>query len=112
MADILIPTAAMELASRVSDPTTDKIDRGLIQKAKFLIWSPAAQTPYDANPANVSSAIEAAFKKLDGQIVDAPLEILCHNVDQDALKKKLIPDMTQHPLATSSIQITLSGKYS
>lgn len=110
LADILIPTVAMELASRINDPTANLHDTGLLQKAKSLVWSSAqASTPYDANPSNVARAIQDAFTKLDAQIVNAPLEILYHAVDQDALKKKIIPDLSGHPLATSSIQTAQSG---
>ncbi|TFK85430.1 protein serine/threonine phosphatase 2C [Polyporus arcularius HHB13444] len=108
LADILIPTVAMELASRVNDPKANLNDSGLIHKAKSLIWSPP-NVPYDANPANVSSAIEAAFTKLDAQIVNTPLEILYNAVDQEALKKRQIPDLSKHPFALSSIQTAMSG---
>ena len=112
LADILIPTVAMELAMRVNDPKANLNDAGLINKAKSLIWSGSSPAPYDANPANVASAIESAFTRLDNQIVNAPLEILYLAVDQEALKKKLIPDLSQHPLATSSIRTAMSGEYS
>lgn len=109
LADILIPTVAMELASRINDPKANLHDTGLLQRVKSLVW-PSAATPYDANPSNVASAIQDAFTKLDAQIINAPLEILYHAVDQDALKKKIIPDLSGHPLATSSIQTAQSGE--
>ncbi|KAI9000816.1 protein serine/threonine phosphatase 2C [Trametes punicea] len=109
LADVLIPTVAMELASRINYLNNGLSDTGLLKKAKSLLWRPASSAPYDSNPANVARAIEAAFTKLDAQIVNAPLEILYRSVDQEALKKKLIPDLTQQPLATSSIQTAMSG---
>ncbi|TBU33131.1 protein serine/threonine phosphatase 2C [Dichomitus squalens] len=108
LAKVLIPTVAMELATRVNDPKANLKDAGLLQKAKSLIWS-ASSTPYDANPSDVSRAIADAFTKLDAQIVNAPLEILYHAVDQETLKKKLIPDLSGHPLATSAIETARSG---
>ncbi|KAH9899649.1 protein serine/threonine phosphatase 2C [Cubamyces lactineus] len=110
LADILIPTVAMELAQRINDPKTASSDTGLMQKAKSLLWRPSSSsTPYDSNSANVARAIEAAFTKLDEQIVNAPLEILYHCIDSEALKKKLIPDLSGHPLAASSMRTALSG---
>ena len=112
LADVLIPTVAMELASRVNDPKANLNDPGLIQKAKSLIWSGSSpNAPYDANPANVSSAIEAAFTKLDAQIVNTPLEILYNAVDQEAFKKRQIPDLSKHPFAESSMRTAMSGQY-
>lgn len=110
LAEILIPTVAMELAARINDPNASLNDAGLLRKAKSVIW-PSTPAPYDANPANVANAIESAFTKLDSQIVNAPLEILYHAVDQEALKKRLVPDLTQHPLATSSIRTAMSGEW-
>ncbi|KAI9068518.1 protein serine/threonine phosphatase 2C [Trametes sanguinea] len=107
LSDILIPTVAMELASRINDPKANTSDAGLLHKAKSLLSR--SSTPYDTNPANVARAIEAAFTKLDAQIVNAPLEILYHSIDQEALKKKLIPDLSNHPLAESSIRTAMSG---
>ncbi|CDO73756.1 hypothetical protein BN946_scf185015.g84 [Trametes cinnabarina] len=111
LSDILIPTVAMELASRINNPGAGTSDAGLLQKTKSLLTRLSSATPYDANPADVSRAIEAAFTKLDAQIVNAPLEILYRAVDQEALKKKLIPDLSNHPLAESSIRTALSGVY-
>ncbi|KAI0638386.1 protein serine/threonine phosphatase 2C [Trametes polyzona] len=108
LSDILIPTVAMELASRIHDPKQGLSDAGLLAKAKSLVWR-SSSTPYDSDPANVARAIEAAFTKLDAQIVNAPLEILSGSVTPEDLKKKLIPDLSQHPLATSSIQTAMSG---
>ena len=109
LADVLIPTVAMELAMRVNDPKASLTDAGLVQRTKAFIW-PSKPAPYDSNPANVARAIEAAFTKLDTQIVNAPLDILSQAVDQETLKKRIIPDMSQHPLATSSIRTAMSGK--
>ncbi|KAI0677337.1 protein serine/threonine phosphatase 2C [Trametes maxima] len=110
LSDILIPTVAMELASRINDPKATQSDAGLASKVKSLIWrSSSSSVPYDSNSENVARAIEAAFTKLDAQIVNAPLEILSHAVDPKALKKKVIPDLSQHPLAESSIRTALSG---
>ncbi|KAJ2986669.1 hypothetical protein NUW54_g9679 [Trametes sanguinea] len=95
------------LASRINDPKASTSDAGLLHKAKSLLSR--SSTPYDTNPANVARAIEAAFTKLDAQIVNAPLEILYHSIDQEALKKKLIPDLSNHPLAESSIRTAMSG---
>ena len=111
LADVLIPSVAMELAVRVNDPRAHAAGAGLWQRARSVLW-PAVAAPYDADPANVARAIEDAFTKLDAQIVNAPLEILSQAVDQEALKKKLIPDLSQHPLAASSIRAAMSGECS
>ncbi|KAI0772128.1 protein serine/threonine phosphatase 2C [Trametes elegans] len=109
LADVLIPTVAMELALRINDPKAGQDAAGLSAKVKSLLWRPSSSAPYDSDPANVARAIEAAFTKLDAGIVNAPLEILAGAVDPEALKKKLIPDLSQHPLAESSMRTALSG---
>ncbi|KAI0375866.1 protein serine/threonine phosphatase 2C [Pilatotrama ljubarskyi] len=108
LSDVLIPTVAMELASRIKDPSAASSEAGLMAKLKALLWR-SSSVPYDSDPANVARAIEAAFTKLDAQIVNTPLDILYRSVNPEDLKKKLIPDLSQHPLATSSIQAAMSG---
>ncbi|KAH9850785.1 protein serine/threonine phosphatase 2C [Lenzites betulinus] len=110
LSEVLIPTVAMELASRIRDPKASLSDAGLLAKAKSLVWrSSPSSTPYDSDPTNVARAIESAFTRLDAQIVNSPLEILAASVSTEDMKKKLIPDLSQHPLATSSIQTAMSG---
>ena len=109
LADVLIPTVAMELAMRVNDPKASLTDTGVLARVRRLVW-PSTPAPNEAAPPNVARANETAFTKLDAQIVNAPLEILSHAVDEEALKKRLIPDLSQHPLATSSIRTAMSGE--
>ncbi|KAH9943231.1 protein serine/threonine phosphatase 2C [Epithele typhae] len=91
LAKVLIPVVTMELARCVNEPQA------------------GGAVPYDANPENVARSIEKAFVDLDSKIVNGPLEILADNVDDESLKKKLVPDLSQHPLAAEAIRTAMSG---
>jgi len=61
------------------------------------------------NPETVSSAIQSAFTKLDEELINAPLKVLANNIDKESLKKKIIPDLSEHPLALPVMLPAVSG---
>ncbi|OBZ77161.1 Protein phosphatase 2C C10F6.17c [Grifola frondosa] len=110
LAEVLIPTVAMELSAMINDPNSSVIDPSVTQKIKSLLWSSSgSSTPFDADPANVMRTIETAFTKLDAKIINAPLDILANAMDKESLQKKLIPDLSEHPMALMSMQTAMSG---
>jgi len=71
--------------------------------------SAPAAVPGDADPARVSNAIQEAFTELDTELINAPLHILASNIDDEALKKNTIPDLSKHPLALTTMRQAISG---
>ncbi|KAG2013314.1 phophatase 2C family protein [Coprinopsis cinerea AmutBmut pab1-1] len=71
--------------------------------------SASPQTPGDADPQRVSSAIQEAYLELDQELINAPLRILAANLDDEARKKGTIPDLSKHPLALKAMQPAISG---
>ncbi|KAH7887537.1 phosphatase 2C-like domain-containing protein [Phlebopus sp. FC_14] len=57
----------------------------------------------------VSLAIQSAFTKLDEELLNAPLKVLASNLDKDAVKQKIVPDLSQHPLALTTMLPAVSG---
>lgn len=119
LSKILIKAVALELFSLVSNPSAEtKATSGILSSAKYLIWgskpstplpSPSNQGPLDADPNRVSYAIEEAFARLDHELINAPLRILANSLDEESKKNKVIPDLSQHPLALTSMSPAISG---
>lgn len=108
---VLIKGVALELNSLVANPQTES-EPSLIQKMKSSLWSsssPSAQSASLSHPERVSRAIQNAFTKLDTELINAPLNILANNIDPESLKNKVIPDLSQHPLALTSMLPAISG---
>ncbi|KIJ69957.1 hypothetical protein HYDPIDRAFT_23112 [Hydnomerulius pinastri MD-312] len=61
------------------------------------------------NPQTISLAIQSAFTKLDEELINAPLKVLANNMDKQALKEKIVPDLSQHPLALTTMLPAVSG---
>lgn len=61
------------------------------------------------NPQTISSAIQSAFTKFDEELINAPLKVLANNLDKESLKKKIIPDLSDHPLALPMMFPAISG---
>lgn len=121
LSKVLIKAVALELHS-LSNPSS-KIDSssGVLSSAKNLLWSPKRSTPssspstpchqgpVDADPARVSYAIAEAFARLDHELTSAPLRILANNLDEESKKSRIVPDLSQHPLALTSMLPAISG---
>ncbi|KAJ7573096.1 hypothetical protein C8J56DRAFT_1174115 [Mycena floridula] len=54
-----------------------------------------ASSPHDADPAQMSLAIQKAFENLDSDILKAPLRVLAENMDAESRKLNKIPDVSQ-----------------
>lgn len=110
---VLINAVALELNNFISKPNSTP-SSGLLQNIKSQLWPSSPQpTPVilDAQPQRVSRAIEAAFIKLDTELLNAPMQILVNNLDAEARKNKVIPDLSQHPLALPSMLPAVSGLF-
>ncbi|KAJ7573078.1 hypothetical protein C8J56DRAFT_1067010 [Mycena floridula] len=63
----------------------------------------------DADPAQMSLAIQKAFENLDSEILKAPLRVLAENMDAESRKLNKIPDISQNPLALQTMLPAISG---
>lgn len=108
---VLINAVALELSALVTDPQAS-VQPSLLQNMKSLLWSSSqsTQAALDSDPQCVARAIESAFTKLDTELINAPIQILANNLDAEARKKKIIPDLSQHPLALPTMLPAISGK--
>ncbi|KAG6378623.1 phosphatase 2C-like domain-containing protein [Boletus reticuloceps] len=70
---------------------------------------PMFSKPGVQNPQTISSAIQSAFTKLDAELINAPLKVLASNMDKESLLKKIIPDLSEHPLALPMMLPAVSG---
>lgn len=61
------------------------------------------------NPQTISLAIQSAFTKLDEELINAPLKVLANNIDKESLRKKIVPDLSEHPLALPVMLPAVSG---
>jgi len=110
---VLINAVVLELNDLISKPNSTP-SPGLLQSIRSQLWPPSSQpTPaiLDAQPQRVSRAIEDAFIKLDTELLNAPMQILVNNLDAEARKNKVIPDLSQHPLALPSMLPAISGQF-
>ncbi|KAG6903410.1 hypothetical protein C0995_005433 [Termitomyces sp. Mi166 len=108
---VLIKAVALELSNLVTDPKAQP-SVGIMQRVYSLMGSSPsqkAQAALDAHPLRVSRAIESAFTKLDTELINAPIQILANNLDAEAWKNKVIPDLSQHPLALTTMLPAISG---
>ncbi|KAF5387759.1 hypothetical protein D9615_000612 [Tricholomella constricta] len=107
---VLINAVALELSNLVTNPQSPPT--GLLQSVKSLLWSSSAQSTQsalDSDPQRVAHAIESAFTKLDTEILNMPIQILANNFDAEARKNKVIPDLSQHPMALTTMLPAISG---
>ncbi|KAF9464875.1 phosphatase 2C-like domain-containing protein [Collybia nuda] len=108
---VLIKAVALELSTLAADPQATSIP-GLFENLKGALWGSPAQNVYtalDSNPQQVSKAISDAFAKLDSELLNAPIRILADNLDEESRKSKVVPDLSQHPLALSTMLPAISG---
>ncbi|KAG6880153.1 hypothetical protein C0992_004605 [Termitomyces sp. T32_za158] len=108
---VLIKAVALELSNLVTDPNAQP-NPSILQRVYSLMGSSPvqkAQAVLDANPLRVSRAIENAFTKLDTELISAPIQVLANSLDDEARKNKVIPDLSQHPLAMTAMLPAISG---
>ncbi|RDB19817.1 Protein phosphatase 2C C10F6.17c [Hypsizygus marmoreus] len=108
---VLIKAVALELSNLVTNPEAES-PLGLLDSVKSLIWSPSTlpiQAALDADPQRVSRVIQNAFVKLDAELINAPIQILANNLDAEARKTKVVPDLSQHPMALTTMLPAISG---
>lgn len=108
---VLIQGVALELAKLIVDPNSSP-QSGLLDRVRSLLWiapSKSVRAPLDADPARVSKAIETAFTNLDNELLQAPLRVLANNMGSEDYKNKTIPDLSQHPLALTTMLPAISG---
>ncbi|KAG6878568.1 hypothetical protein C0993_003023 [Termitomyces sp. T159_Od127] len=108
---VLIKAVALELSNLVTDPNAQP-NAGIMQRVYSVLGSSPAQKAQaflDAHPLRVSRAIEDAFTKLDTELISAPIQVLANNLDAEARKNKVIPDLSQHPLAMTAMLPAISG---
>ncbi|TFK43750.1 phophatase 2C family protein [Crucibulum laeve] len=106
----LIRAVALELSALVTNPTATKT--GLLDNVKGLMRSSPSQTTHaalNADPERVSLAIQDAFTKLDCELLAAPLRVLANGLDEESKKNKTVPDLSQHPLALTTMLPAISG---
>ena len=109
---ILIQGVALELSALQIGPKASS--SGLLDRIKSLLWlspSSTVKAPLDADPTRVSQAIQQAFTKLDAELLQTPLRILANNLASEHWKNKTIPDLSQHPLALTSMLPAVSGMF-
>ena len=70
---------------------------------------PVSSKPGVQNPQTISSAIQSAFTTLDEELTNAPLKVLANNIDKESLEKKIVPDLSEHPLALPMMLPAVSG---
>lgn len=108
---VLINAVALELSTLIDDPNTP-ISKFSGSLGSFVsLFSSSPSKPVAEDPKNVASAIQNAFTKLDKELINAPIQILANSLDAAALKKKTVPDLSQHPLALATMLPAISGIY-
>ena len=87
------------------------INAVVLQLSSLIHGSPGSMfsKPGVQNPQTISSAIQSAFTKLDEELINAPLKVLANNIDKVSLKNKIIPDLSEHPLALPMMLPAVSG---
>ena len=112
LSKVLINAVVLELSNLIGNHSITT-ESGLFGSLKSAIWSrPSTATPppSDADPHQVSLAIQNAFTKLDSELINAPLRVLAANVDENSRAKKVLPDLSQHPMALTTMLPAISGQ--
>ncbi|KZV69867.1 protein serine/threonine phosphatase 2C [Peniophora sp. CONT] len=103
LSKILIPTVALEL-SQAATPGSSVYER-----VKLALSFAALDPSKELTPDATARAVQKAFTDLDYEIISAPLKLLVTNVDQNSLRKGLIPDLSQNPASLPVMQPAMSG---
>ncbi|KAI0068565.1 protein serine/threonine phosphatase 2C [Artomyces pyxidatus] len=107
LSKVLIPAVALELTTLINNRPTKPASA--LDTLKSYVYTNPSGKPQDVSPENISRAIQRAFSNLDFEIVSAPIRLLLANVSKAELAKGAIPDLSQHPMATASMQPAMSG---
>ncbi|KAH7916273.1 phosphatase 2C-like domain-containing protein [Hygrophoropsis aurantiaca] len=104
----LINAVVLELSTLIhaprSGPTT-----GFLERIKYLFRSSPPIPIAGENPQSIALAIQSAFTKLDQELLNAPLSVLAANLDNAAIKKNILPDLSGHPMALPAMLPAVSG---
>ncbi|KAJ7573045.1 hypothetical protein C8J56DRAFT_984905 [Mycena floridula] len=68
-----------------------------------------SSSPRDADPTQMSLAIQKAFENLDSEILKVPLRVLAGNMDAESRQLNQISDVSQNPLALQTMLPAISG---
>ncbi|KZT71454.1 protein serine/threonine phosphatase 2C [Daedalea quercina L-15889] len=110
LSKVLLPAVGLELQQLTKGPISEVKKPSTLDYLKSMVYiTSASSAPDDSDPQRVARAIEAAFVRLDWEILNAPLRILTENVDKLAIVNQQVPDLSQHPLALATMQPALSG---
>jgi pyruvate dehydrogenase phosphatase len=109
LSKVLINAVVLELSELIKDPSKVMPDSGAFKKWKSLLWPTSSEKPYYTDPKYVSLAVQNAFTKLDSELINAPLHILASSLDQEMIKKRIIPDLSKHPMALTTMHPAVSG---
>ena len=73
----------------------------------------ASSSPKSAtqDPQTISSTIQSAFTRLDEELISTPLKILANSIDKESFEKKIVPDLSNHPLALPAMLPAVSGMF-
>ena len=77
--------------------------------SRFKSYFSKSSPVLDANPEVVSQAIQRAFVNFDAELLKAPVRVLAENWDEESRKTGVIPDLSKHPLALTSMLPAMSG---
>lgn len=100
----LIKAVALELSSLITPSPSPP--SGLFASLKRS----STPSPLDADPIEVSSAIQRAFQNLDQEILKTPIRILTDSMDEESRKKNIFPDISQNPLSLQTMLPAISGR--
>ena len=108
---VLINAVALELSTLINDPRKQVPKSGGVLGSVKSLFSPSGSHPVADDPKAVAQTIQNAFTKLDKELLNAPIQILANSLDENALQKKVIPDLSQHPMALPTMLPAISGIY-
>lgn len=108
---VLINAVALELSTLIKSPEAAVPKAGGLLGSFKSLFTPSASEPVVEDPRTVALTIQNAFTKLDQELLNAPIQVLANSLDDAALSKKTIPDLSQHPMALATMLPAVSGIY-
>jgi pyruvate dehydrogenase phosphatase len=116
LSKVLIPAVAVELQSLAEEPSAIAPKTNVLQGIIKSVFGRSPGTPpepvrFDKDPTYVSLAIQTAFANLDSELINAPLKLLAENIDEKARAAKVLPDLSQHPMAMATMLPAMSGMF-
>jgi pyruvate dehydrogenase phosphatase len=107
---VLINAVALELSTLIHNPDAAIPKTGGSLGLIKSLFSLPSSPPNAGDPKNVAFAIQNAFKNLDKELLNAPIQILANSLDEAALKANTVPDLSQHPMALTTMLPAMSGR--